>query len=76
MKITIRFYGPLDKYGSQLGLYQQEIKSDFTLAQLVEQLGVPYSSLGLVVVNSVKRDVGYRLEENDEVKFFPIIAGG
>ncbi|HBW38631.1 MoaD/ThiS family protein [Desulfosporosinus sp. BICA1-9] len=76
MQITIRLYGPLGKYSSQLGLYQREIKPDLTLARLVEQLGVPYSSVGFIVVNSVKRDLDYRLEENDDVKFFPFIAGG
>lgn len=50
--------------------------SDLSLAQLGEQLGVPYTSVGLIVVNRVKRDLDYRLEENDVVKFFPFIAGG
>lgn len=76
MQITIRLYGPLERYASQQGLYQKEIKSDLTLAQLVEQIGVPYSSVGFIVVNKVKRDFEYKLEVNDEVKFFPFIAGG
>ncbi|GAB6154828.1 hypothetical protein JCM17380_35780 [Desulfosporosinus burensis] len=76
MQITIRLYGPLGKYSSQLGLYQREIKPDLTLPRLMEQLGVPYSSVGFIVVNGVKRDLDYRLEENDDVKFFPFIAGG
>lgn len=75
MQITIRLYGPLEKY-SQRGLYQREIKPELTLAQLIEQLGVPYSSVGFIVVNTVKRDLDYRLEKNDDVRFFPFIAGG
>ncbi len=50
--------------------------SDLSLAQLGEQIGVPYSSVGLIVVNRVKRELDYRLLENDEVKFFPFISGG
>ena len=76
MQITIRLYGPLEKYANQPGLFQKEIKSDLTLAQLGEQIGVPYSSVGFIVVNKVKRDLNYALKENDEVKFFPFIAGG
>lgn len=76
MQITIRLYGPLEKYASQLGLYQKEIMPDLSLAQLREQIGIPYSSVGFIVVNRIKRDLDYRLEENDEVKFFPFIAGG
>lgn len=76
MQITIRLYGPLEKYASELGLYQKEVMSDLTLAQLGEQIGVPYSSVGFIVVNRVKRDLDYILEDNDEVKFFPFIAGG
>lgn len=76
MLITIRLYGPLEKYTSELGLYQKEIISDLSLAQLGELIGVPYSSVGFIVVNRVKRDLDYRLEENDEVKFFPFISGG
>lgn len=76
MQITIRLYGPLEKYASQLGLYQMKVRSDLTLAQLEDQIGVPYSSVGFIVVNGVKRDLDYRLEENDGVKFFPFIAGG
>jgi len=76
MRITIRLYGPLEKYSSQTGLYQKEIMSNLSLEQLRDQLGVPYSSVGFIVVNRIKRELDYRLEENDEVKFFPFIAGG
>lgn len=76
MQITIRLYGPLEKYSRQVGLYPKEILSDLSLAQLGEQLGLPRSSVAFIVVNSVKRDLDYRLLENDVVKFFPFIAGG
>lgn len=76
MKINIRLYGPLEKYSSQTGLFQKEIVSDLSLEQLGNELGIPYSSVGFIVVNRIKRELDYRLEENDEVKFFPIIAGG
>lgn|GEM_PF-3976489 len=76
MLITIRLYGPLEKYASHPGQYQKEVMSDLSLAQLGEQIGVPYSSVGLIVVNRVKRELDYRLLENDEVKFFPFISGG
>lgn len=76
LQITIRLYGPLEKYASQVGLNQKEILSDLSLAQLGEQLGVPSSSVAFIVVNRMKQDLDYRLKENDEVKFFPFIAGG
>ncbi len=76
LQINIRLYGPLEKYAGQPGLYRMEIMSGFSVEQLQDQLGVPCSSLGLIVINGIKRELDYRLEENAEVKFFPYVAGG
>lgn len=75
MPISIRLYGPLEKYAAQPGLHQMEIIYG-SLEQLLVQLRVPSSSVSFIVVNGVKRELEYIIKESDEVKVFSHVAGG
>lgn len=76
MRIRIRLYGPLAKYGRQTDVHELEIPEGVTLHTLAESLHISPSAIAFFVVNGVKTNKDYPLQENDTVKVFPWVAGG
>ncbi|GAB6171365.1 hypothetical protein JCM15765_08430 [Paradesulfitobacterium aromaticivorans] len=76
MRIVIRLYGPLAKYGQQADLHELNISANLSLNGLIEFLNIPSSAIAFMVVNGVKTNINYLLQENDTVKVFPWVAGG
>lgn len=76
MRIMIRLYGPLAKYRRQEDLHELNIPAGLSLNGLIEFLNIPSSAIAFMVVNGVKTNTNYLLQENDTVKVFPWVAGG
>lgn len=76
MRIMLRLYGPLAKYSRQEGLHELNLPASLSLNALMQFLNVPSSAIAFMVVNGVKTNTNYLLQENDTVKVFPWVAGG
>lgn len=52
------------------------IKNGIRVKELAENLGVDVSSVKLVFINGIKKDLEYRIEDGDRVGLFPPVGGG
>ncbi|MFZ5634671.1 MAG: MoaD/ThiS family protein [Bacillota bacterium] len=49
---------------------------DWTVAKLVEKLGLPRHEVGNVVINGKMAGNKTQINDGDKITFFPVIAGG
>jgi len=55
---------------------EMELAENSTLEDLIKMLKLPEKIPLLKIVNGEHRSTHYRLQEGDEIAFFPPIAGG
>lgn len=74
MRITIELYGVF-----RINRFKRKVcdyPAPLTVAALVEELGLPSSLLGTVVVNGRHADPGRELSDGDTVSLLPFLDGG
>ncbi len=79
MEVYVRLYATLRRYQPQLRLGQTlavELPEAATVAQLIERLGIPASTVKTVFVKHLIVKDDHILTNGDEVGIFPPIAGG
>ncbi|MBN1105422.1 MAG: MoaD/ThiS family protein [Deltaproteobacteria bacterium] len=66
------------RYGSgRSGTRTMTLANAPTVTELLAQLGIPRSHVGLLLVNDVRSaDFGRPLRAGDEIKIFGLVAGG
>lgn len=47
-----------------------------TVAEVLEDLGIPPELVAIVMVNGLQQPKSYRLQEGDKVKLVPLMGGG
>ncbi|WP_041537689.1 MoaD/ThiS family protein [Carboxydothermus hydrogenoformans] len=53
-----------------------EVPEQSTISTLLEIIGLNKDLISFVTVNGERKDLAYRLQENDVVAFYPYISGG
>ena len=78
MKIEVKLYTILKKYGTgKIGKDNDlTIQQSITLADLISYFKIPEGSVSLSIVNGIAEKKDYKLQEDDEIKFFSYIGGG
>jgi sulfur carrier protein ThiS len=78
MKIKVKLYTILKKYGE--GKIDKDsnltIQRGLTLKDLISHLGIPEKTVSMSLANGLIKKIDYKLQEDDEVKFFSYIGGG
>lgn len=77
MKITLRLKGSLNKYADGATVVEVELKeTEITARALLEQYGIPASSVSFVQINDQKAGFDQSIRGGDSVILNPRVAGG
>jgi len=77
LEITLILRGPLKRYADNKGSVTVPVGSEKTrLADIVNQLGIPASSISFIQVNGNKSDLEALVRGGEEVVVNPRVAGG
>lgn len=78
--INLKLFATLSRFmeGNDLPgtIKPYSLQPNSTLADLVNQLGIPAEEVKLCYVNAVYQELDYILQDGDEVGIFPPIGGG
>ena len=72
--IHFRCYAELNDFLPEKQKYrsfQYGLKTPVTISEAIESLGIPFSEIDLILVNSQTVSPGYQLQENDYVSVYP-----
>ena len=79
MKIELRLFAylrdllPLESRG----LKKMEVKDDFTIDNLMDEIGIVEKEIMIVMINGIRRlDYDESMKEGDRVAIFPPVGGG
>jgi len=74
MQITVKLFANFrhGRFNVELRQYQTGI----TVGQIVEELGIPKSELGILLVNSRHVGLDHELHDGDILALFPLVGGG
>jgi molybdopterin converting factor small subunit len=74
MQITVKLFANFrhGRFNIELRQYQTGI----TVGQIVEELGIPKSELGILLVNSRHVGLDHELHDGDILALFPLVGGG
>lgn len=77
IKVKIRLYAWLEKFtpGGEQN-FELELKRDSTVLDLIAKLNLPADKVTLIIINGTQQKKKTILRDHDEVKLFPLIAGG
>lgn len=81
IEVEVKIFATLRKYVPGLDIGEPlklSLTDSTTLAQLVEQLGIPKEEIKIVVVNNLalSTDYDYVLVNGDRLAIFPPVGGG
>ncbi len=79
MKIQVKLYATLRRHIPNLELGEAktfEVKEKATIEELIELLRIEKNEAKIILVNGVKKDLSYTMQENDLIVIFPPIGGG
>ena len=79
MKVRVKLFASLCRYFSDAapGIpFEMQVHEGATGADLVDRLKLPHQEVKLLFVNGRARPMGWRLEPDDDVGIFPLVAGG
>jgi len=74
MQVTVELFSYFRKSGSEGGTL--ELAAGATVADLLTQLDIKPSEVGVIVINGESGTVKRRLQTGDRVTLIPIIGGG
>lgn len=72
--IHFRCYAELNDFLPEKQKYKQfqyGLKTPITVGEAIESLGIPFSEIDLILVNSQTVSLGHQLQENDYVSVYP-----
>ena len=79
IEVNVRVYAGLRRHLPGVPLGQSvkvRLQPEATIAELLEELGIPRAETKTCFVNGIQREFGYRLGEGDDLAAFPPVAGG
>ncbi len=79
MGIKVRLFAALVVYvpGAKPGVsFEVELPDGASLSDLVSHLDLPQSEVKVIFINGRAQPLHHKLQNNDEVGVFPLIAGG
>ncbi len=77
MIIQLKLQGPLQKYGKSAGMFEYETAAKTcSLDELLQDLGIPASSVSFITVNGLKKEWHCLLKGGETVVIYPRVAGG
>ena len=78
MKIRVKVFATLRKYGPDESSGQQEVElaEGATVGEVLVKLKIPEEEVAFVFVNSTRQKLDEPLVDGDELGVFPPIAGG
>ncbi len=79
MKVKVKLFKTLIRYCKievPEGEFELELISNSTASDLLEKLGLSTDIVKVIVVNNQKVSPADKLKSGDNVRLFPLIAGG
>jgi molybdopterin synthase sulfur carrier subunit len=79
LQVELRLFAGLRAFLPDVGLGESKrwpVEPGTTIAQLIQQVGVPAEEIKVVMVNGRARSVDYTLADGDRVSIFPAVGGG
>lgn len=77
--IQVKLFATLRQYRPGLGIgeaFAVTLAEGATIADLIQQLGLPKDEVKIIFVNALFREPGHVLADGDEVGMFPPVGGG
>lgn len=74
LAILVKVYATLRRYTGGEGTLH--VEGADTVQALLEKIGVPDHEVKNIMVNGRRRDLDFKLSDEDRVALFPLIAGG
>ncbi|MBC2722478.1 MoaD/ThiS family protein [Desulfosporosinus sp.] len=77
IKVKIQLYAWLEKFtpaGEKI--FEIELQLNSTVLDLIAKLNLPAEKVTLIIINGTQQKKKAILRDGDEVKLFPLIAGG
>lgn len=74
MKVTVRLFASF-----QSGRFNQEIREyleDTLIRNVIQELKIPESEVGILLLNAVHADLEQKLSDGDILAVFPLVGGG
>lgn len=77
IKVRVRLYASLNKYSlNENNFFDVELEEGSSVEGLLKKLGIPPKYATLVIVNGNQQKKTAILQDGDEVRLFPPVAGG
>lgn len=76
--VKIKFYGILKPYMPEVaedGFWHAE-KAGMTIGQIMEETEAAGKAATVILVNRVRKDMDYVLQDGDTLTVMPLVAGG
>jgi sulfur-carrier protein len=74
MQVTVKLFANF-----RINRFKQEVReyaSTITVGEIVEELGIPDSEVGIIFINGRNASMNQILEEGDTLSLFPLVGGG
>ncbi len=75
IKINLNLFVSLSKYLPE-NSDEINVSKKTTVAELIQNLGIPSELVKLIFVNGKMQNINYQLKDNDRVGLFPPVGGG
>jgi molybdopterin synthase sulfur carrier subunit len=79
MRVRVKLFASLCRYSSNAapGIpFEIQVPEGATGSDLVDRLELPHEEVKVFFVNGRARPMDWRLEPDDDVGIFPLVAGG
>jgi molybdopterin converting factor small subunit len=74
MEITVKLFATLRS--GRFTIEKREYPEGTTVGQIVRELGIPESELGILMVNSRHVDLERVMADGEALAIFPLVGGG
>lgn len=74
MKITVKLFATFRQ--GRFTIEERDYPQGTTVADIVDDLGLPHGQLGILMINSRHVDLDRGLEEGETLAIFPLVGGG
>jgi molybdopterin converting factor small subunit len=74
MRVTVKLFASFRS--GRTPIEERELPAETTIADVVNDLDIPFGELGIIMVNSRHARLDRILEHGDTLAIFPLLGGG
>jgi molybdopterin converting factor small subunit len=80
MRVKVKLFATLTRFapnGQSAGIaFEMEVAGEATLADVADMLRLPPEEIKIAYVNARAQSLDWKLEDGDEIGYFPPVGGG